>query len=76
MVSPAKGTGTKATGVKNAKKRKIDTYTHPKKERIKLDRAQPAGYFEEKRKTPGSTSSVADCESIVEPRGSSPDAKA
>ena len=34
MVSPAKGTDTKTAGVKTGKKRKIDNYTHPKKERI------------------------------------------
>ncbi len=34
MVSPAKGIDTKTAGVKAGKKRKIDNYTHPKKERI------------------------------------------
>jgi adenine-specific DNA-methyltransferase len=34
MVSPAKGTDTKTAGVKAGKKRKIENYTHPKKQRI------------------------------------------
>src|ERR1700756_4509478 len=34
MVSPVKGTDTKTAGGKNGKKRKIDNYTHSKKERV------------------------------------------